>query len=210
MTLPAQELIRRVLPHVVPQGFHKVRDSGLWSPLHRPLLHPRQLWLARPAPDPPPASPGPASQPTDAGWPPLRAGQTCPHGGQGLLVLIRLLPRPPRGPPCATEPPCGRPMPASSAPQLPGTAASYHPGALRPQTTAGSPRPPRPAASRSHPPSASSPLCPPPWIPGTPSTIPRRGFPSGAGCLKIPDGLEPRFRATPLLCRLRATKTFIR
>jgi hypothetical protein len=73
MTLPAQECMRRVLPHVVPQGFHKVRDSGLWSPLHRPLLHPRQLWLARPAPDPPPASPGPASQPTDAGCPPLRA-----------------------------------------------------------------------------------------------------------------------------------------
>jgi Putative transposase/Transposase zinc-binding domain len=97
MTLPAQEFIRRFLQHVLPQGFHKVRYYGLWSPLHRPLLHQLQLWLARHAPDPPPASPAPESQPTDSGCPPLRAGQTCPHCGQGLLVLIRLLPRHPRG-----------------------------------------------------------------------------------------------------------------
>jgi hypothetical protein len=29
MTLPAQEFIRRFLPHVLPQGFHNVRDYGL-------------------------------------------------------------------------------------------------------------------------------------------------------------------------------------
>ena len=29
MTLPAQECIRRFLPHVLPQGFHKVRSDGL-------------------------------------------------------------------------------------------------------------------------------------------------------------------------------------
>jgi Putative transposase/Transposase zinc-binding domain len=99
MTLPAQEFIRRFLQHVLPQGFHKVRYYGLWSPRHRPLLHQLQLWLARHAPAPPPASPKPASPPTNSGCPPLRAGQTCPHCGQGLLVLIRLLPHHLRGPP---------------------------------------------------------------------------------------------------------------
>jgi Putative transposase/Transposase zinc-binding domain len=99
MTLPAQEFIRRFLQHVLPQGFHKVRYYGLWSPLHRSLRHQLQLWLARHAPDPPPTSPEPESQPTTSGCPPLRAGQPCPHCGQGLLVLIRLLPRHPRGPP---------------------------------------------------------------------------------------------------------------
>ena len=39
MTLPALECIRRFLQHVLPQGFHKVRYYGLWSPVHRPLLH---------------------------------------------------------------------------------------------------------------------------------------------------------------------------
>jgi hypothetical protein len=99
MTLPALEFIRRFLQHVLPEGFHKVRYYGLWSPIHRPLLHQLQLWLARHAPVPPPASPAPESQ-TPASWgPPLRAGQPCPSCGQGLLVVIRLLPRPQRGPP---------------------------------------------------------------------------------------------------------------
>jgi hypothetical protein len=98
-TLPAQELIRRFRPHVFPQGFPQVRDYGLWSPRHRPLRHQLQLWLARHAPAPPPAAPEPARPPTNSGGPPLRAGQTCPHGGQGLLVLIRLRPRHLRGPP---------------------------------------------------------------------------------------------------------------
>jgi hypothetical protein len=35
-------------------------------------------------------------------------------------------------------------------------------------------------------------------------------FPSGAGYLKIPDKVVPRFRSTPFLCRLRATKTLLR
>jgi hypothetical protein len=99
MTLPAQECIRRFLPHVGPQGFHKVRSDGLWSPVHRPLLHQRQLVLAGHAPAPPPTAPARASPPTDAWCPPLRAGQPCPHCGHGLLVGVRLLPRLQRGPP---------------------------------------------------------------------------------------------------------------
>jgi Putative transposase/Transposase zinc-binding domain len=99
MTLPAHEFIRRFLQHVLPQGFHKVRSYGLWSPVHRPLLHQLQLWLAGHVPATLPTSPPPAS-PSPASWaPPLRAGQPCPSCAQGLLVVIRALPRPPRGPP---------------------------------------------------------------------------------------------------------------
>jgi hypothetical protein len=99
MTLPAQEFIRRFLQHVLPQGFHKVRYYGLWSPVHRPLLHQLQLWLAGHAPDLPPASPEPESQSTASWELPLCAGQPCPSCGQGLLVVIRSLPRLQRGPP---------------------------------------------------------------------------------------------------------------
>jgi Putative transposase len=99
MTLPARECIRRVLPHVWPQGFHNVRDEGRWRPVHRPLRHQLQRWLAGQVPDRPPTSPPPAS-PAAASWaPPLRAGHPCPSCAQGLRVVIRSLPRPPRGPP---------------------------------------------------------------------------------------------------------------
>jgi hypothetical protein len=99
MTLPAQEFIRRFLQHVLPQGFHKVRYYGLWSPVHRPLLRQLQLALAGHAPVPPPTAPARESHPPDFWCPPLRAGQPCPHCGQGLLVVIRSLPRHPKGPP---------------------------------------------------------------------------------------------------------------
>jgi len=46
MTLPTLECIRRFLQHVLPEGFHKVRSDGLWSRVHRSLLHQRQLCLA--------------------------------------------------------------------------------------------------------------------------------------------------------------------
>jgi len=99
MTLPAQECIRRFLQHVLPHGFHTVRDSGLWSPVHRSLLHQLQLRLAGPAPYSPPESPDPESPPHDSVSRPLQAGQCCPHCGQGLLIVIRLLPRLQREPP---------------------------------------------------------------------------------------------------------------
>jgi site-specific recombinase XerD len=99
MTLPAQECIRRLLQQVLPQGFHNVRYDGLWSPVHRPLRHQLQLGLAGYAADPPPPAPEPAPQATDAWCPPVRAGHLCPACGQGLRVVIRLLPRDQRGPP---------------------------------------------------------------------------------------------------------------
>jgi hypothetical protein len=195
---------------VLPQGFHNVRYDGLWSPVHRPLLHQLQLCLAGHEPSAPRASPDRERQPPACEYAPLQAGQLCPHCGQGLLVVIRLLPRHQRGPPCATEPPCGLPRPASSGPPVPATAALYHPCARLPDTMAGTPLPPCPATRGSHPMSGASPLCPPRWITGTPFISSRMCFPRDSGCLKIPYGLEPRFRSTALLCRLRATKTLIR
>jgi hypothetical protein len=99
MTLPAHEFIRRFLQHVWPQGFHQVRDDGLWSPVHRHRLHQLQLWLAGQEPTPPPAALARENQSTGAWGPPLRAGQPCPHCGNGMLVVIRSLPRRQRGPP---------------------------------------------------------------------------------------------------------------
>jgi Putative transposase len=97
MKLPAHEVIRRFLQHVLPQGFHTVRYYGRWSPIPRPLLHPLQLCLAGQAP--PLESPEPESHPPASKSLPFQAGQRCPHCAQGLLVVIRLLPRLRRGPP---------------------------------------------------------------------------------------------------------------
>jgi Putative transposase len=210
MTLPAHAFIRRLLPHVWPQGVHTVRYDGLWSPVHRPLRHQRQLGLAGHAAGPPPPAPEPALPATDAWCPPFRAGHRCPSGGQGLLVVIRLRPRYQRGPPCAPEPPCGLPLPASSGPPVPSTVAPSPPGALLPETMAGSSLLPHPAALGSPVASGSSPLCPPHCLTETLRLISRMCFPTGSRCLKIPYGLELRFRSTALLWRLRATKTLIR
>lgn len=38
MTLPVMQFMARFLQHVPPQGFHKVRYFGLWSPANRDLL----------------------------------------------------------------------------------------------------------------------------------------------------------------------------
>jgi hypothetical protein len=99
MTLPALEFMRRFLQHVLPQGFHKVRYYGLWSPAHRPLLHQLQLWLAGQNPPAPLESPDREGKPLDSAYAPLQAGQLCLHCGQGWLVVIRRLPHCERGPP---------------------------------------------------------------------------------------------------------------
>jgi hypothetical protein len=99
LALPAQEFIRRFLQHVLPRGFHKVRYDGLWSPTHRSLLHRLQLCLAGHEPPAPLASPDQARQPPTCEYSPPQAGQHCRHCGQGLLVVIRLLPRHQTGPP---------------------------------------------------------------------------------------------------------------
>jgi len=99
MTLPALECIRRFLQHVLPAGFHKVRYYGLWSPVHRSLLHQLQLCLAGHEPPAPLESPAQERPPHTSAYSPLPAGQLCPHCRQGRLVVIRLLPRHGREPP---------------------------------------------------------------------------------------------------------------
>jgi Putative transposase len=146
MTLPAHECIRRLLPQVLPPGGHQVRADGLWSPVHRPLLPHLQLWLAAPHPAVSPEPPDRERQSAGSTYVPLQAAQLCPPGGQGVLAVIRQRPRPQRGPPCATEPPGGLPMPASSGPRRPTPGASSHPSPLLPATMAGDRRPPPLAA----------------------------------------------------------------
>jgi hypothetical protein len=82
---------------VLPQGFHNVRYDGLWSPIHRPLLDQCQRCLAGHEPSAPLKSPDRERQPPACEYSPLQAGQLCPYGGQGMLVVIRLLPRYQRG-----------------------------------------------------------------------------------------------------------------
>jgi hypothetical protein len=66
------------------------------------------------------------------------------------------------------------------------------------------------AAARGAPPaSGAALLLPPCWRTGPP-IITEMFFPRGAGWLKIPYGVAPRFRSASFLRRLRATKTLIR
>lgn len=83
MPRPAQELIRRVLPHVLPQGFPKVRSYGLWSPVQRPLLPHLQRWLAAHSPPAPLEAPARERQSARSPYGPLQAGPRCPSCGQG-------------------------------------------------------------------------------------------------------------------------------
>lgn len=131
MTLPADECIRRCLPHMWPQGCHTVRYAGLWSPVHRPLLHQLQRCLAGYEPAAPRASPDRERQPPACQSSLLQAGQRCPHGGQGWLGVIRLRPRTRGGhpapqsrrvaSPCRPHRGCGFPQPRPSTPRVPSS-----------------------------------------------------------------------------------------
>jgi hypothetical protein len=91
MTLPASEFLRRFLQHVLPQGFHKVRYYGLWSPRNRTTLKRLQLLLeehrkskeAKSAETPPPPKPE----------------RRCPCCEDGRMIVIQWLPKQPRSPP---------------------------------------------------------------------------------------------------------------
>jgi Putative transposase len=63
MTLPARECIGRFLQHVLPEGFHKVLNYGLWSPVNRPLLRRLQLCLEHRDLNPLPESSAPVTGP---------------------------------------------------------------------------------------------------------------------------------------------------
>jgi hypothetical protein len=185
MTLPAHEFIRRFRPQVLPQGFHKVRSYGLWSPSPRPLLPPRQLCLAGHAAAPPPPAPEPTPQATAAWGPPRRAGQPCPSCGQGLRVVMRSLPRLHRGPPGVPPWPPGR-LSAGWSPHVlltaPGPWCAHRWGTvLRP---AGQPLRPGPSP---HPTAEAPGLFSLPRTVAPRPTPPRKCFPGGSARIKIPD-----------------------
>jgi hypothetical protein len=125
-------------------------------------------------------------------------------------VVIRQRPRPQRGPPCATARPDGLPTLASAGLRVPDTVASSHPATRLPAPMAGHRRPPPLAALASHHTPSPSPLCPLRGLTGPLLLRSRLCFPSGAGCLHIPYEVVPRFRSTPFLWRLHATKTLLR
>lgn len=87
MTLSAEEFLRRFLQHVLPQGFHKVRYYGLWSPANRQELDEvrRQLTAEQT---------GEAEEPA-----PQAAPRRCPVCVRGLMVVVEVLPRRARSPP---------------------------------------------------------------------------------------------------------------
>ena len=78
MRLPPHEFLRRLLQHVLPQGFHRVRSFGLLHPSRRLALQRLQLLLGAP----------PTTKSEHASYSPrLR----CPHCRTGTLLLVRHL-----------------------------------------------------------------------------------------------------------------------
>jgi hypothetical protein len=106
-----------------------------------------------------------------ARWPRSRP-VGCPHGGQGVLVVIHRFP--------SSRKPCPE---------------ARFPLALRPSDST--------RRSGPHPFAHLAGLAIPP-------IIARMCLPRGSGYLTILYGVEPRFRATAFLCRLRVTKTLFR
>ncbi|MBC7963433.1 MAG: transposase [Steroidobacteraceae bacterium] len=90
MKLPAEEFLRRYLQHVLPEGFHKVRYFGLWSPTNRKELRAVQEQLAT----------GQREEQQPA--PVATTGRMCPCCGKGVMVVIEVLPRRARSPPGGT------------------------------------------------------------------------------------------------------------
>jgi Putative transposase/Transposase zinc-binding domain len=109
MTLPAHEFLRRLLQHVPPKGFHRVRCFGLLHTQHRVTLRRLQLLLAKPEDAPEPIS----SQQVDQ-----RRYARCPACGTPTLIRGRRLtpaecstfsaPSQPRVDGCARAPPTSR------------------------------------------------------------------------------------------------------
>jgi|WetSurMetagenome_2_1015567.scaffolds.fasta_scaffold28883_3 hypothetical protein len=94
MTLDAMEFIRRFLQHVLPQGTHKVRYYGLWSPTNRKLRQRLQLLLGGlPSRDDPAREKKTTASMAMEPSPPARR---CPECGRGLLIPTARRPRQPR------------------------------------------------------------------------------------------------------------------
>jgi hypothetical protein len=90
-TLSAEEFIRRLLQHVLPDRFVKVRYYGLLSPKQRHLLQRLRLLLATATTRPPHEN-----QSQNGG--PRKEPPLCPHCGNQLTLLGPLKPRRTRAP----------------------------------------------------------------------------------------------------------------
>ncbi len=86
MTLSGEEFLRRLLQHVLPRGFHKVRYYGSWRPQAAATRTQLQDDLA-----PPPALSCASPPITPPGG--LVAARRCPQCASGHLVRVRRLPR---------------------------------------------------------------------------------------------------------------------
>jgi hypothetical protein len=87
MTLPGEEFLRRLLLHVLPPGFVRIRSYGLLA--HRGRR--RQLARCRRL-IPATADPPPPTEPAAGGEPSLAPAPTCSVCGQGRLQRIAELP----------------------------------------------------------------------------------------------------------------------
>jgi len=95
MTVSAQEFIRRFLQHVLPDGIHKVRYYGLWSPTHHKNLSKIQQILTQSGND----QQVRFEEDAVVEAPPSSEARPCPHCQRGTLIWIRRLPRQGRAPP---------------------------------------------------------------------------------------------------------------
>lgn len=89
MSLPVEEFLRRYLQHVLPQGFHKVRYFGLWSPANRKKLKEVQEQL--------PENTAPVEEAEAAHRGPTV--RLCPCCGRGVMVVVEVLRPQARSPP---------------------------------------------------------------------------------------------------------------
>jgi hypothetical protein len=96
MTLSAQEFMRRFLQHVLPQGVHKVRYYGLWSPSKRAVLQEMQNQLAN---NKPVLTPHQSHDLQQKPQKPVPIDHNCPVCGKGVFVCIARLDRQWRAPP---------------------------------------------------------------------------------------------------------------
>jgi len=99
MPLPVMQFMARFLQHVPPQGFHKVRYFGLWSPANRDLLKGIQQRLQEENK----AKEHAAAEPNDndhAGCQAVR----CRCCKQGIMIVVGIIPRG-RGKSLARSPP---------------------------------------------------------------------------------------------------------
>jgi hypothetical protein len=88
MTLPVLKFMARFLQHMPPQGFHKVRYYGLWSPANRGLLNQVQLRLASEVDvqDTPIAG-------TESDGQTTRQAGKCRFCNKGFMRVIEIIPR---------------------------------------------------------------------------------------------------------------------